>query len=133
MAIIKKLGSENNEKLVEKKDGFNVVEKIETDSEAGLETEKLLEEAFEKKELRQRIEAEELPINLQEKVKVEAKNLKSLEDEGKLQRLIAIVKDAKDKKNGIVYAVKVAQGINNPYLLDVLHDELVEKGYYKYF
>jgi len=90
-----------------------------------------LENENDKKEtdnLRKNIEDMDLEENLKEQVSVHTQNSQSFDDEKKLKYLLELVKD-----KGVVFAVKVAQKLNNPYILDRLHDILTDKGYYKDF
>lgn len=63
-----------------------------------------------------------------EEIEKETKLLELLTEENKIKKLLAM---AKHKDNGVVYAIKVAQTLNDPFVLDKLHDSLIEKGYYK--
>ena len=44
---------------------------------------------------------------------------------------LELLKIAREK--GLVYAIQVAKKMNEPYLLDVLHDTLASEGFYKDF
>ena len=37
------------------------------------------------------------------------------------------------REKGVVFAIKVAKSMNDPFLLDTLHDALAKEGYYKDF
>ena len=58
-----------------------------------------------------------------------AKKAKEIESEPKERQIQLLVNLAFEK--GIVQAVEVAKGLNNPYLLDELHDVLVDEYYNK--
>jgi hypothetical protein len=49
-----------------------------------------------------------------------------MEKEMKVKKLLEIA-----KAKGVIFAVSVAKKINDPYVLDSLHDRLIEGGYYK--
>lgn len=85
------------------------------------------EEAL-RKQLRQEIEAMELNEDLREEAAKKAKKIEFLGEQGKLEHLISIAKD-----RGIVFAVRVAKDMNDPYILDTFHDFLVKDGFYKRF
>jgi len=80
------------------------------------------------RELRKEIENMDVDDNLKQQVKTQAQNAKSLQDAEKIKHLLEITKE-----KGVVFAVKVAKNLDNPYVLDTLHDILIEKGYYKKF
>ncbi len=71
-------------------------------------------------------------INLEEEMKPQVggkvQDAQDLEDEEKIQYLIKLA-----QTKGAIFAVKVAQKMDNPYVLDSLHDALIEQGYYKKF
>ena len=37
------------------------------------------------------------------------------------------------REKGVVFAIQVAKRMNEPYLLDILHDTLAQEGFYKDF
>ena len=57
-----------------------------------------------------------------------AQSLAGVEEQEKLAKLLALA-----KQKGVIFAVKTAQKMNDPYVLDLFHDKLVEGGYYKEF
>ncbi len=57
-----------------------------------------------------------------------AQNIQSLDAEKKLQHLLEIA-----KQKGVVYAVHMAKSMDDPYILDMLHDTLAKAGMYKEF
>ncbi len=85
-------------------------------------------EAQDNTKLRQEIEKMDLDDSLKSQVSSDATNTAAMEEEKKLKNLLGLA-----QKKGIVYAVKVAQDMDDPYLLDKFHDLLIEKGYYKEF
>lgn len=82
--------------------------------------------------LRKRIETADLSDELKKEAEIHARELKFLEEEEKIKQLLKIIEEKKGK-DGVVYAVKVAQKMDDPYILDKLHDTLVKEGYYKSF
>lgn len=121
MIVNKKIEKENRENP-----------EIEKPIEAGgtLETEVTLDnkenltEDF--KSLREKIEKSDIDDSLKLKVKSQADDINLLEDNAKVEELLKIA----DLK-GVIYAVKVAQNMGDPYILDALHDAFIERGYYE--
>ena len=68
------------------------------------------------------------PGKLKEEIKEEKQQIETLEKEGKLNRLLNIAEE-----RGAPFAVGIAKQMNDPYILDALHDILVRKGFYKKF
>lgn len=58
--------------------------------------------------------------------KKETVKIKRMDSQGKLQRLLAIAQD-----KGVIFAVKVASDLGDPYALDMLHDILAKDENYK--
>lgn len=58
--------------------------------------------------------------------KKETVKIKKMDSQGKLQRLLVIARD-----KGVVFAVKVARDLGDPYALDMLHDVLAKDENYK--
>ncbi len=79
-------------------------------------------------ELRGKIEEADLDDDLKTQVQSHANDLNTLEEESKLKKLLEIA-----NIKGVIFAVNVAKKMNDPYILDLLHDKLVEGGYYKSF
>lgn len=94
-------------------------EKIE-EKEASLPIEKA-------QEIKKGVLEQTISDELQQEIEKEAKSIELLTEENKIKKLLAI---AKHRENGVVYAIKIAQKID-PFVLDKLHDSLIEKGYYK--
>jgi len=77
-------------------------------------------------ELRREIEM----MQLDEKLKGEAeKKVQKIEFLGEKEKIEHLLQLAREK--GIVFAIKVARGTNDPYLLDILHDTLAQEGFYR--
>ncbi len=101
----------------------------------GFELEK--REATEKKEassngqmseLKKSIEDMDLDDGASMQAAASAESLAEVEEGKRLKNLLELA-----KSKGVVFAVKVAQKMNDPYVLDLLHDKLAENGYYKEF
>jgi hypothetical protein len=52
--------------------------------------------------------------------------IKNLDTNGKIARLLDLAKE-----KGVDFAINVAKGLDDPYLLDILHDKIIEKGIHK--
>ena len=76
-------------------------------------------------EMRRKIEKAQISDELEDKAVKSANDLSVLDEEGKIKKLLDL---ARSKDNGVVYAVKVAQKMNDPFFLDRLHDILEENG-----
>ncbi|MFA6190051.1 MAG: hypothetical protein WC711_00860 [Candidatus Staskawiczbacteria bacterium] len=81
-------------------------------------------------ELRREIEKMELNPDLAKEVEVQKEKLEYLGEQGKIQHLLELAK-AKGGREGLVFAVQTAKTMNEPYLLDLLHDVLVSEGLYQ--
>jgi len=79
-------------------------------------------------ELRKEIEMMELDPNTKKDAEAKAEKIEFLGEKEKIERLLEIARE-----RGVVFAVQVAKKTNDPYLLDILHDILAQKGYYKDF
>lgn len=79
-------------------------------------------------ELRRQIEMLEPDPTKAKDIEVEKEKIGYLGEKEKVEHLL---KTAREK--GLVYAVQLARSMNEPYLLDVLHDTLAREGYYKDF
>jgi len=86
------------------------------------------EDEVARNELRKKIETMDLYDSLKPHVQAQVSQAQALKDQEKLQYLLALA-----KHKGVVFAVHVAQKMNNPYLLDALHDTLEKEGNYKRF
>jgi hypothetical protein len=49
--------------------------------------------------------------------------IKNLDINGKIARLLDLAQE-----KGVDFAINVAKGLEDPYLLDILHDKIIEKG-----
>ncbi|XOA42708.1 MAG: hypothetical protein ACKKMV_01030 [Candidatus Nealsonbacteria bacterium] len=106
-------------------------EKLYIERETKIEKEKPLTEE-ETRRIKEKYEEEfrkmKLSPDMEEEAKEEAKQIKTLEKEGKINRLLNIAKE-----KGVYFAVKVAENMNDPYTLDILHDILAKDAFYKRF
>ena len=78
--------------------------------------------------LKREIELMNLEGDLNKESEVKAKKIQYLSEKEKIENLIEMA-----QKKGVVFAVKTAQSMNDPYILDTLHDILAKEGYYKEF
>jgi len=106
------------QKMELKKEGEPIVEKKEISPDEKAVT----------AELRREIEMMELDADLREEAKKKAQKIEFLGEEEKIEHLLQVARE-----KGVVFAVKVAKNINEPYILDILHDILAKEGYYKEF
>jgi len=101
----------------------DIEKKFERESFAPESEDKIVSE-----ELRREIEL----MEADDKAKAEAEKAKEkiefLGEKDKIEHLLDLA-----RKKGVVFAVQVARKMNEPYLLDVLHDTLAREGYYKDF
>ena len=66
--------------------------------------------------------------NLKKQAEMTAAKIQVLADDEKLKKLLEIARG-----KGVVFAVKTAKAMNDPFLLDTLHDILAREGYYQNF
>lgn len=78
--------------------------------------------------LKKKVEAMELEEEMKPQVSAKVQDTQDLDDEEKIQYLIKLA-----QTKGAIFAVKIAQKMDNPYILDSLHDALIENGQYKKF
>jgi len=79
-------------------------------------------------ELRREIELMEVDDNLKKQAEQKANKISFLADDDKLKKLLGIAKE-----KGVIFAIQVAKRMNEPFLLDTLHDILAQEGLYKDF
>lgn len=77
-------------------------------------------------ELRREIEMMELDDKTKEEAGKKAEKIEFLGEKEKIEHLLEIARE-----RGVVFAIQVAKRMNEPYLLDILHDTLAGEGYYK--
>ncbi|MCX6720418.1 MAG: hypothetical protein NTW11_01280 [Candidatus Staskawiczbacteria bacterium] len=79
-------------------------------------------------ELKREIELMQVDDSLKKQAEQKANKISFLADDDKLKQLMAVARE-----KGVVFAIKVAKTMNDPFLLDTLHDALAREGYYKDF
>lgn len=79
-------------------------------------------------ELKREIELMELGADLEVEAKKKAKEIEFLGDQEKIEHLLDLA-----RTKGVVYAVKAGKSMNDPFILDTLHDTLAKEGFYKQF
>ncbi len=118
----KEIGIEKPEKLVEKV-FEEVIEKKTEKKEVLTEREKIIKE-----KLKREIELMKFSPKAQQKINFKAQKIKTLDAKGKITKLLDLA-----QVYGISFAVKVAQKLDDPYILDVFHDILAKDGFFKKF
>jgi len=86
------------------------------------------EERIVSEQLRKEIEMIEVDEITKKEAEKKAKKIEFLGEEDKIKHLLEMA-----KTKGVIFAIQVARKMNEPYLLDVLHDTLAQEGYYKDF
>jgi len=77
-------------------------------------------------ELRREVELMELDENLKKEAEKKAEKIEFLGEKEKVGHLLQMARE-----KGITFAIQVARKMNDPYLLDILHDTLAQEGFYK--
>jgi hypothetical protein len=77
-------------------------------------------------ELQKEIEKVSQSPQGQQDIKQKVAQIKDLDTQGKLSRLLSLAQE-----RGVAFAISVAKEMNDPYLLDTLHDGIIEKGIHK--
>ncbi len=84
------------------------------------------------KAIREKLEKEIAEMKLTPELEVEARKkaeeIESLDEKGKLQRLLGLAEE-----NGLTFAVGVAKDMKDPFTLDAFHDILAKDELYKKF
>jgi len=78
--------------------------------------------------LKREIELMQIDDSLKIEAGQKANKIQTLADDDKLKELLRIAKE-----KGVIYAIQVCKKMNDPYLLDTLHDMLAKEGYYTKF
>jgi len=99
-----------------------------TESEPVLEREPSAEDKNIERELFREIEMMQIDENLKKEAEQKANKIHFLGDDEKIKHLLEVARE-----KGVVFAVKVAKSMNEPYLLDTFHDLLAKEGLYKDF
>jgi hypothetical protein len=86
------------------------------------------EERLVSAELRKEVEMMQLDDKTKAEAEKKAEKIGFLGEKEKIEHLLEIA-----RKRGLVFAIQVARRMNEPYLLDILHDTLANEGYYKDF
>ncbi|MCX6724036.1 MAG: hypothetical protein NT155_02550 [Candidatus Staskawiczbacteria bacterium] len=76
-------------------------------------------------ELRKEIEMMELDENTKKDAEAKAEKIEFLGEKDKIEHLLQMARE-----KGVVFAIQVARKMNEPYLLDILHDTLAREGFY---
>lgn len=79
-------------------------------------------------ELKREIERMELDEEGKKEAEKEKEKIEYLGEKEKIEHLLDLA-----RQKGLVYAIQVAKKMNEPYLLDILHDTLAREGFYKDF
>jgi hypothetical protein len=121
-----KINSYSSEKNDEYREDFNLEKEKTLESKEFFEKhqKKIIEEKLEE-------ELEKMEVNsehLKEDIKVEREQIQDLKKKGKINRLLQIAQE-----KGVAYAIGVAKKMEDPYLIDTLHDILAHKGFYNKF
>jgi len=121
----------------DKKEGIKVPEKKIPAGEQTIHFEKEGERGVERKEvspddqvvaaeLRKEIEMMELDDSTKKDAEKKSEKIEFLGEKEKIEHLLAIARE-----KGVFEAVQAARKMNEPYLLDILHDTLAQEGLYK--
>jgi len=117
-----KISQPENQAVHFEQEAEKMVEKSETSKQ----------DAILSSELRQQIELMELDPANAKAVEIEKEKISYLGEREKIEHLLNLARE-KGGRDGLVLAVKTAQKMNEPYLLDLLHDSLSKEGFYKDF
>ncbi len=77
-------------------------------------------------ELRREIEIMEVDDKTKAEAEKKAQKIEFLGEKEKIEHLLKIARE-----KGVFFAIQVARRMNEPYLLDILHDTLAQEGFYK--
>lgn len=108
---------------VKKPEHFNWNSEKQAEKKEVSQDEKIVSE-----ELKREIELMNLNENLREEAQIKAGKIQYLADDQKLENLLQMARE-----KGVAFAIQVAKKMNDPYLLDTLHDILAKEGYYQKF
>jgi len=114
-------------------------EKISGDAERPVRVEQEAEKIPERKEiseddkrvsaeLRKELEMMELDDATKGEVEKKREKIEFLGEKEKIEHLLQMARE-----KGVVFAIQVARSMNEPYILDILHDILAQEGYYQKF
>lgn len=110
--------------------GERIFEEIAEKEREKEEREKILieEEKFLREKLEKEIKLMKLNPSLQDEAAKKVKQIKSLNIQGKIKKLLALVDEL-----GVSFAIKVAEDMQDPYTLDIFHDILARESFFKKF
>jgi hypothetical protein len=125
--------------LQDKKDEIKAPEKVSPAVEQTVHFDQEKEKVPERKEvspddkivsteLRREIEMMELDPDNKKDAEAEKEKIEFLGEKEKVEHLLEMARE-----KGLVFAIQVARKMNEPYLLDILHDTLAQEGFYKDF
>jgi len=75
--------------------------------------------------LRQEIDMMELDDKTKKEANKKAEKIEFLGEKEKIEHLLQMARE-----KGVLFAIQVAKKMNEPYLLDILHDTLAQEGFY---
>ena len=75
--------------------------------------------------LKKEIQMMELDDNMKAEAVKKAQKIEFLGEKEKIEHLLKMARE-----RGVVFAIQVAKTMNEPYLLDILHDTLAQEGFY---
>ena len=79
-------------------------------------------------ELRREVDRMEEDENAKINAEKEKEKISFLGEEEKIKHLLQLARE-----KGVAFAIQVARKMNEPFLLDILHDTLASEGYFKDF
>ena len=79
-------------------------------------------------ELKREIEMMQLDPAMSKDAEVQREKIEYLGEQEKIEHLLTMARE-----KGLVFAIQIARKMNEPYLLDVLHDTLSKEGFYRDF
>jgi hypothetical protein len=101
---------------------------FKTEAEPKKEKEISPDEKIVREEIMREIEMMEKDESMKAEAEQKVKRIHYMSDDKKLEELVKIARE-----HGVLAAVKMAKDMNDPFLLDTLHDILSKEGYYKNF
>lgn len=90
--------------------------------------ERFFDDARVSDELRREIEMMRLNGEQEKEIEAKVEKIEFLGEKEKIEHLLDMARE-----KGLVFAIQVARKMNEPYLLDTLHDTLAREGFYKDF
>jgi hypothetical protein len=111
--------------LLEKEERLNF---FREEKEVQEEKELTPEEKFIEEEIQKEIEMMNTDENLRQQAEAKAQKIQVLDEDDKIKHLLSLA-----QQKGVAFAINVAKKMNDPYILDILHDVLAREGLYKKF